>query len=61
MSGISVLTEKLFTNWNYELWDLKNKIKTVFLNYFKYNIDLDSKEEVIFDITQKKRKNMLMK
>ena len=29
MSGITVLTEKLFTNWNYELCDLKVKVKVL--------------------------------
>jgi len=35
ISGITVLTDKLFTNWNYELCDLKNKVKRAFLFNFK--------------------------
>lgn len=34
VSGISVLTEKIFTNWVFELKDLKEKIKEVFLVLF---------------------------
>lgn len=34
VSGISVLTEKLFTNWRFELKDLKEKIRTLFLKVF---------------------------
>lgn len=40
--GITIITERLFVHWNYNLSPLKNKIKTVFLQYFKHNItDLD--------------------
>lgn len=46
MSGITVLTEKLFTNWEYELSDLKVKVKNAFIKYFKYGTQLDKKEEV---------------
>jgi hypothetical protein len=35
MSGITILTEKLFTNWNYELADLKRKVKTAFTMHFQ--------------------------
>jgi hypothetical protein len=34
VSGISVLTEKLFTNWVFELKDLKDKIRSLFLKVF---------------------------
>lgn len=34
VSGISVLTEKLFTNWIFELKDLKEKIKSLFLKLY---------------------------
>ena len=44
MSGITVLTEKLFTNWNYELCDLKVKVKNAFINYFKHGPQLVDKE-----------------
>lgn len=61
MSGITVLTEKLFTNWEYELIDLKNKVKNAFLNYFKYHITFDIEEtEEVFEIIPKKR-NKIMK
>ena len=61
MSGITVLTDKLFTNWEYELRDLKNKVKNVFLNYFKHHIRYDIEEtEEVFEIIPKKR-NKIMK
>lgn len=34
ISGISVITEKLFTNWKFELKDLKDKIRDVFVKVF---------------------------
>lgn len=34
VSGISVLTEKLFTNWIFELTDLKEKIRLLFLKLY---------------------------
>ena len=34
-TGITILTEKLFTNWNYEMNILKEKIKTMFISQFK--------------------------
>jgi hypothetical protein len=37
ISGITVLTDKLFTNWIYEMRTLKNKVKCAFLHNFKYN------------------------
>jgi hypothetical protein len=41
--GITIITEKLFVHWDYDLQILKNMVKNVFLSYFKYNID-DFKE-----------------
>ena len=32
--GITILTKKLFTNWSYDLDELINKIKTIFLRKF---------------------------
>lgn len=56
MSGITVLTERLFTNWEYELHELKNKVKNAFLNYFKHHISFDIEEiEEVFEIIPKKR------
>ena len=46
-TGITIITDKLFTHWDYELRTLKNKIKTIFLDQFKYNIDIESEERVI--------------
>jgi hypothetical protein len=43
-SGITVITKKIFTNWVYELDDLKTKVKNAFLNHFKYKIHFDSEE-----------------
>jgi hypothetical protein len=64
MSGITVLTEKLFTNWDYNLRELKNKVKNAFLNHFKHHIDFtieernDEIEEVIEIIPKKRNKNI---
>ena len=41
--GITIITERLFAHWNYDLQILKNMVKNIFLSYFKYNID-DLKE-----------------
>lgn len=34
--GITIITEKLFVHWDYELSTLKNMVKSLFLHYFKY-------------------------
>ena len=69
--GITIITERLFVHWDYDLQILKNMVKNIFLGYFKYNIDdlkeenekeeLKDKEEEeekkeYFDIIPKKRK-----
>lgn len=64
MSGITVLTKKLFTNWEYELCDLKNKVKNAFLNHFKHHIDFTFEErndeiEEVFEIIPKKRNKII--
>lgn len=41
--GITIITEKLFTHWDYELQILKNMIKQLFIYYFKCNIGNDDK------------------
>lgn len=60
MSGITVLTKKLFTNWNYELCDLKNKVKNAFLNYFKSKchntFEEDFEGEEVFEIIPKQNR-----
>ena len=45
MSGITVLTEKLFTNWNYELKDLKNKVKITFIRHFQQDVHIEEEEK----------------
>jgi hypothetical protein len=37
VSGISILTKKLFTNWDYKLSVLKEKIRKLFLKEFSLN------------------------
>ena len=44
-SGISVITEKLFTNWRYELCDLKERVKQLFITIYKTNICLSLKDD----------------
>ena len=48
-TGITILTEQLFTHWVYDLAVLKKQVKTVFLKHFnKNNIDDDDgSKEVI--------------
>jgi hypothetical protein len=49
-SGITILTNKLFYNWAYELDDLKNKVKNIFLKHFKdteiNNLKSDSRIQI---------------
>jgi hypothetical protein len=48
--GITIITERLFIHWNYDLRDLKYKVKNLFIYYFTYNIDNESViEENILD------------
>ena len=47
--GITIITEKLFTHWDYDLQILKNMIKQLFIHYFKYNICNDDKNDKIND------------
>jgi len=60
--GITIITEKLFIHWIYELKELKNKVKDLFIHYFKHNIDEElilsttADEEEYFEIIPKKRK-----
>jgi hypothetical protein len=42
--GITILTKKLFTNWNYELSDLVKRIKNVFLRTFRKDIHIHESE-----------------
>jgi hypothetical protein len=44
--GITILSEKLFTNWIYELSLLKNQVKSAFLKHFsEIEIDIDVVKE----------------
>jgi hypothetical protein len=46
--GITVITEKIFVHWAYDLKTLKHKVKELFLYNFKYNIgelDIELKED----------------
>jgi hypothetical protein len=59
--GITIITEKLFIHWIYELKELKNKVKNLFTNYFKHNVDeelvlitSDNEMEESFEIIPKK-------
>jgi hypothetical protein len=38
-SGISIITEKLFTNWRCELQDLKERVKQIFITVYKSPIN----------------------
>jgi len=35
-TGITIITEKLFVHWAYDLKTLKNRVKKMFLDYFKF-------------------------
>jgi len=60
-TGITILTEKLFTHWNYELRTLKNKIKYLFIDYFNliknndndYDNDNDYENEFYNEVIEK--------
>jgi len=64
MSGISVLTKQLFTNWDYKLSTLKEKIRKMFIKLFSSNVDIElnfnketDDEEFEIIVTCKKRKH----
>jgi len=53
-TGITVISDKLFAHWDYELTRLKNKVKQLFLHYF---MEIDREEVVeVEEIIPKKRK-----
>ena len=70
--GITVITDKLFVHWDYELTKLKNMVKELFIKHFRNNIDIhlvndellndellnDEKNEECFDIIPIKRKKI---
>jgi hypothetical protein len=43
--GIRIITDNLFVNWSYDLITLKNKVKNVFLHYFKKKEIKEKREE----------------
>jgi hypothetical protein len=60
--GITIITEKLFTHWIYELKELYNKVKDLFIHYFKNIINeeeqvlnQDVNKEEYFEIIPNKR------
>jgi hypothetical protein len=60
--GITIITEKLFTHWIYELKELYNKVKDLFIHYFKNIINeeeqvlnQDVNNEEYFEIIPNKR------
>jgi hypothetical protein len=49
--GITIITPKLFVHWDYDLDILKKMVKNLFLDYFKYKLELlEEKEEEYFEI-----------
>jgi hypothetical protein len=48
-SGISIITDKLFSHWDYKLGILKEKIKNVFLRHF---INTEELTEASFEIEE---------
>jgi hypothetical protein len=60
VSGISVLTKQLFTNWDFKLSVLKEKIRVLFVNTFKLGLLVKSEmeekdEDEVFEIVPVKR------
>ena len=39
--GITIITPKLFVHWDYDLQILKQLVKNLFLDYFKYKLELN--------------------
>lgn len=39
-TGITVISDKLFIHWRYELNELKQKVKQLFLHYFNTNVEI---------------------
>jgi hypothetical protein len=57
-TGLTIITDKLFTHWDYELRTLKNKIKYVFLENFNNITEFYNEvkeDEEVFEIIPKKR------
>lgn len=60
--GITIITKKLFVHWKYEITNLKNMVKELFIKYFRNNIDdeltNEEEKEEYFDIIPIKRKKI---
>jgi len=59
--GVTMLTEKLFIHWPYELYTLKNKIRNIFVDNFKTSECFEKDEEPDYfeiEIKSKTRKNI---
>lgn len=56
--GITVITEKLFVHWDYELRNLKNMVKDLFIHYFKNNVKEEFVEEEEWVEIQPKKKSL---
>ena len=55
-TGITIITEKLFTHWDYDFTSLKQNVKRLFLNHFKIcEEQVLEQEQEIFEIIVKKR------
>jgi hypothetical protein len=50
-AGISILTKKLLTNWNYELVDLEQRVKNMFIQKFR-NEPNSNNDKLIMDIDE---------
>jgi len=56
-TGITILTDKLFQNWSFELRTLKYKIKSLFIDKFKNKShEIEPNLEETIEIIPKKRK-----
>ncbi len=61
--GISVVTEKIFVHWDYELQTLMRMVKDLFVHYFKHNSNIneefveDEMEDFIPNLKKKKIRN----
>jgi len=54
-TGITIITEKLFTHWDYNFNHLKQKVKHIFLDHFRREIPEEISEEETIEIIPKKR------
>ena len=48
--GITILTKKLFTNWNYDLNEVLQLIKNIFLRTFKKETDILEFQELELEL-----------